>query len=75
MTADFPNDGVELTHILVVGDLERARTFYADGWRAASEEEPAGWCTRSSPGPTTGGGRRVGRSAVINRRASETGAG
>jgi catechol 2,3-dioxygenase-like lactoylglutathione lyase family enzyme len=30
MTADFPTDGVELTHILVVSDLEHARTFYAD---------------------------------------------
>lgn len=30
MTADFPTDGMELTHILVVSDLERARTFYAD---------------------------------------------
>jgi catechol 2,3-dioxygenase-like lactoylglutathione lyase family enzyme len=30
MTADFPTDGVELTHILVVSDLERARTFYTD---------------------------------------------
>jgi len=28
MSADFPTDGVELTHILVVSDLERARTFY-----------------------------------------------
>ena len=30
MTADFPTDGVELTHILVVSDLERARTFYTE---------------------------------------------
>jgi catechol 2,3-dioxygenase-like lactoylglutathione lyase family enzyme len=30
MTSDFPTDGVELTHILVVSDLERARTFYTD---------------------------------------------
>lgn len=28
--ADFPTDGVELTHILVVSNLERARTFYTD---------------------------------------------
>lgn len=26
----FPRDGVELTHILVVADLARARTFYRD---------------------------------------------
>jgi catechol 2,3-dioxygenase-like lactoylglutathione lyase family enzyme len=30
MTADFPTDGVELTHILVVSDLERARAFYTE---------------------------------------------
>jgi catechol 2,3-dioxygenase-like lactoylglutathione lyase family enzyme len=30
MTTDFPTDGVELTHILVVDDLERARTFYTE---------------------------------------------
>jgi len=26
----FPDDGVELTLLLVVGDLERARRFYRD---------------------------------------------
>ena len=26
----FPSDGMELTHILVVADIERARTFYRD---------------------------------------------
>jgi catechol 2,3-dioxygenase-like lactoylglutathione lyase family enzyme len=30
MTTDFPTDGVELTHILVISDLERAQTFYTD---------------------------------------------
>lgn len=30
MTTGFPTAGVELTHILVVSDLARARTFYAD---------------------------------------------
>jgi catechol 2,3-dioxygenase-like lactoylglutathione lyase family enzyme len=30
MTASFPAEGMELTHILVVADLERARTFYRD---------------------------------------------
>jgi catechol 2,3-dioxygenase-like lactoylglutathione lyase family enzyme len=30
MTADFPTEGMELTHILVVSDLERARAFYRD---------------------------------------------
>ena len=27
---DFPEPGMELTHILVVSDLERARSFYQD---------------------------------------------
>lgn len=30
MTAQFPTTGVEMTHILVVSDLARARTFYRD---------------------------------------------
>lgn len=30
MTAPFPAVGMELTHILVVEDIERARTFYRD---------------------------------------------
>jgi len=30
LTGNFPTDGVELTHILVVSELARARTFYTD---------------------------------------------
>jgi catechol 2,3-dioxygenase-like lactoylglutathione lyase family enzyme len=30
MTSDFPTEGMQLTHLLVVGDLERARAFYHD---------------------------------------------
>ena len=30
MAASFPTDDMELTHILVVADIERARTFYRD---------------------------------------------
>ncbi len=30
MTEPFPTEGMELTHILVVADLDRARTFYRD---------------------------------------------
>lgn len=30
MTADFPLPDMELTHILVVSDLERAKTFYSE---------------------------------------------
>ena len=28
--AGFPSEGMELTHILVVSDLVRSRTFYSD---------------------------------------------
>ena len=30
MNGAFPQDGMELTHLLVVGDLARARAFYVD---------------------------------------------
>ena len=30
MTASFPADGMELTHILVVAEIDRARDFYRD---------------------------------------------
>ncbi len=30
MTAEFPSAGMELTHILVVGEMERSRNFYRD---------------------------------------------
>ena len=30
MAASFPEAGMELTHILVVADIERARSFYRD---------------------------------------------
>jgi catechol 2,3-dioxygenase-like lactoylglutathione lyase family enzyme len=30
MAAEFPATGVEMTHILVVGDVERAKAFYRD---------------------------------------------
>ena len=30
MSVQFPSEGMELTHILVVSHLERARTFYCD---------------------------------------------
>ena len=30
MTASFPTDGMELTHILVVAEIDRARDFYRD---------------------------------------------
>ena len=30
MTTEFPQDGMALTHILVVSDIDRAKTFYQD---------------------------------------------
>ena len=30
MNADFPTDGVELTQLLVVSNMERSRSFYGD---------------------------------------------
>jgi catechol 2,3-dioxygenase-like lactoylglutathione lyase family enzyme len=30
MTTSFPSEGMELTHLLVVGDVERATAFYRD---------------------------------------------
>jgi lactoylglutathione lyase len=30
MSTDFPTEGMALTHLLVVGDLERSRAFYRD---------------------------------------------
>lgn len=61
MTADFPTDGVELTHILVVSDLERARTFYAGVLGASVYAEYGGTsCVLSFQGSwlllVTGGG-------------------
>ncbi len=30
MPSEFPTEGVELTHLLVVADIQRARVFYED---------------------------------------------
>ena len=40
--AGFPLDGMELTHILVVADIGRARIFYRDVLGAAVEREYGG---------------------------------
>ena len=39
---EFPTDGVELTHLLVVSDLERARAFYTDVLGASLYREYGG---------------------------------
>lgn len=42
MTSNFPTAGMELTHILVVNDLERARRFYRDVLGASLHSEYGG---------------------------------
>jgi catechol 2,3-dioxygenase-like lactoylglutathione lyase family enzyme len=42
MTGSFPSEGMELTHILVVGDLERSREFYRDVLGATIHREYGG---------------------------------
>jgi len=42
MTADFPASGMELTHILVVSDLDRAKVFYKDVLGASLYSEYGG---------------------------------
>ena len=42
MRTDFPIDGMELTHILVVGSLEIAREFYTDVLGASVYREYGG---------------------------------
>lgn len=42
MGGGFPSEGMELTHLLVVGDLERARAFYVDALGAEMYREYGG---------------------------------
>ena len=42
MTNEFPGEGVELTHLLVVSDMDRSRTFYRDVLGAAVYREYGG---------------------------------
>ena len=42
MPTPFPAPGMELTHLLVVGDLERARSFYRDVLGATVHREYGG---------------------------------
>lgn len=42
MTASFPADGMALTHILVVADIDRARSFYRDVLGATVHREYGG---------------------------------
>lgn len=61
MAADFPTEGVALTHILVVRDIARARTFYHEILGAEVYREYGGTsCVLSFQGAwlllVTGGG-------------------
>ena len=42
MENGFPTEGMELTHILVVGDMERSRSFYRDVLGASVYREYGG---------------------------------
>jgi catechol 2,3-dioxygenase-like lactoylglutathione lyase family enzyme len=42
MATSFPSDDMELTHILVVADIDRARTFYRDVLGAEVHREYGG---------------------------------
>ena len=42
MTTSFPSDDMELTHLLVVADIDRARTFYRDVLGATVHREYGG---------------------------------
>jgi catechol 2,3-dioxygenase-like lactoylglutathione lyase family enzyme len=42
MTDEFPTEGVELTHLLVVSDIEASRSFYHDILGASTHREYGG---------------------------------
>lgn len=42
MTADFPTESVEMTHILVVSDVDRSKAFYRDVLGASVYREYGG---------------------------------
>ncbi len=42
MSAAFPDEGMELTHLLVVADIERSRAFYRDVLGATVHREYGG---------------------------------
>ena len=52
MTSEFPGEGEELTHILVVSDMDCSRTSYRDVLGAsssvASSATPTATCWRSA---------------------------
>jgi len=61
MTENFPTDGMELTHILVIRDMERSRKFYTNVLGATVYREYGGTsCVLSFQGNwlllVTGGG-------------------
>ncbi len=66
----FPSEGVELTHLLVVGDIERARSFYRDVLGASVYREYGGTsCVLNFQGSwillVTGGGPTKDKPGVV----------
>jgi catechol 2,3-dioxygenase-like lactoylglutathione lyase family enzyme len=76
MTAPFPSDGMELTHILVVADIERSRSFYVDVLGATLFREYGGTsCVLQAFGTwlllVTGGGPTADKPTVTFESPSE----
>jgi catechol 2,3-dioxygenase-like lactoylglutathione lyase family enzyme len=77
MATAFPSDGMELTHILVVADIERARTFYRDVLGAEVNREYGGSsCVLRAFGTwlllVTGGGPTPDKPSVTFAEPSDT---
>jgi catechol 2,3-dioxygenase-like lactoylglutathione lyase family enzyme len=76
MAASFPAEGMELTHILVVADIERARSFYQDVLGAEVHREYGGTsCVLRAFGTwlllVTGGGPTADKPTVTFAPAAE----
>jgi catechol 2,3-dioxygenase-like lactoylglutathione lyase family enzyme len=77
MTASFPSDGMALTHILVVADIARARTFYRDVLGATVYREYGGTsCVLQAFGTwlllVTGGGPTPDKPTVIFEQPADS---
>jgi catechol 2,3-dioxygenase-like lactoylglutathione lyase family enzyme len=76
MTTSFPADGMELTHILVVADIERSRSFYVDVLGATLVREYGGTsCVLQAFGTwlllVTGGGPTADKATVTFEAPSD----
>lgn len=78
MSEDFPTEGVELTHILVVNDLDASRNFYTDVLGATVYREYGGTsCVLQFQGAwlllVTGGGPTADKPDVVFEPPADTG--